>query len=62
VYGGVLSLHMGQQIEQQQKYKNNIWGGLRRLPFDIVHATTNLKHAGVTEGGWDTTCDQVGTY
>jgi hypothetical protein len=24
VYGGVLSLHMGQQIEQQQKYKNNI--------------------------------------
>jgi hypothetical protein len=26
--------------------------GLRWLPFDILHATTNQKQAGVTEGGW----------
>ena len=27
--------------------------GLRWPPFDILHTTTNQKHAGVTEGGWD---------
>ncbi len=27
--------------------------GLRWQPFDNLHATTNQKHAGVTEGGWD---------
>ncbi len=27
--------------------------GLRWPPFDILHATTNQKHAGVMEGGWD---------
>jgi hypothetical protein len=27
--------------------------GLKWPPFDILHATTNQKHAGVMEGGWD---------
>jgi hypothetical protein len=27
--------------------------GLRWPPFDILHATTNQKQAGVMEGGWD---------
>jgi hypothetical protein len=31
------------------------------MPFDILHATTNQKHAGVTEGGWDRMRDQAGT-
>ncbi len=26
--------------------------GLRWPPFNILHATTNQKHAGVMEGGW----------
>jgi hypothetical protein len=29
VYGGVLSLCLGRQIEQQQKHKNKTWCGLR---------------------------------
>jgi hypothetical protein len=35
--------------------------GLRWLPFDNLHATTNQKHAGVTEGGWDRPRDRVRT-
>jgi hypothetical protein len=35
--------------------------GLRWPPFDILHATTNQKHAGATEGGWDRPCDRAGT-
>jgi hypothetical protein len=35
--------------------------GLRWLPFDNLHATTNQKHAGVTEGGWDRPCDRAKT-
>jgi hypothetical protein len=31
--------------------------GLRWLPFDILHATTNQKHAGVMEGGLDRSPD-----
>ncbi len=30
------------------KYNKGKW-----LPFDNLHATTNQKHAGVMEGGWD---------
>jgi hypothetical protein len=60
VYGGVLSLCLGWKIKQQQKYKNNTYHGLRWPPFDILHTTTNQKHAGVTGGGWDRTRDWVG--
>ncbi len=54
VYGGCVFLISGWQIEQQKKLqKPNTTKALdgRRLIF--CHATTNQKHAGVTEGGWD---------
>ncbi len=35
--------------------------GLRWPLFDILHATTNQKHAGVTEGGWDRPRDRART-
>ncbi len=35
--------------------------GLRWPPFDILHATTNQKNAGVTEGGWDRPRDRART-
>ncbi len=28
-------------------------GDISDEPFDFFHATTNQKHAGMTEGGWD---------
>ncbi len=28
-------------------------GDIPDKPFDFFHATTNQKHAGLTEGGWD---------
>ena len=61
VYRGVLSLQSGRQIEQQKEYKNIMRRGLRWPPFDILPATTNQKHADVTEGGWDRTRDWVET-
>jgi hypothetical protein len=33
--------------------------GLRWLPFDILHATTNQKQAGMMEGGWDRPCNHA---
>jgi hypothetical protein len=40
------------------KYNEGLrWG--RRLIF--CHATTNQKHAGVTEGGWDRPCNRART-
>ncbi len=35
--------------------------GLRWPPFDNLHATTNQKHAGVMEGGWDRPRDRART-
>ncbi len=35
--------------------------GLRWPPFDILHTTTNQKHAGVMEGGWDRPRDRART-
>ncbi len=29
------------------------YGDIPDEPFDFFHVTTNQKHAGVTEGGWD---------
>jgi hypothetical protein len=43
-----------------KKYKNNVRGGLRWPPFDILHITTNQKQAGMTEGGWDRMHDRAG--
>ncbi len=47
--GGVSFLFWGGELKKQ------INEGLRWPPFDILHATTNQKHAGMTEGGWDRT-------
>ncbi len=30
--------------------------------MDILHAPTNQKQAGVTEGGWDRPCDRARTF
>jgi hypothetical protein len=57
VYRGVLSLCLELQIEQRNKNER-----LYRPPFDILHVTTNLKHAVMTEGGWDKTCHRAGNY
>ncbi len=35
--------------------------GLRWPLFDIFHATSNQKHVGVTEGGWDRPRDRART-
>ncbi len=35
--------------------------GLRWPLFDILHATTNQKQVGVTEGGWDRPRDRART-
>jgi hypothetical protein len=51
--GVVLFLCSGRQMEQQQKYKNKIQHGLRWPLFDILHATTNQKHADTMEKRWD---------
>ena len=36
-------------------------GDIPDEPFDFFHATTNQKHAGVTEGGWDRPHDRART-
>ncbi len=51
VYGGGVFLFLEQRIEQQKITEIKSDEGLRWPPFDILHATTNQKHAGVTEGG-----------
>ncbi len=53
VYGGGVFLISGRQIEGQKITKIKYNKGLRWPPFNILHATTNQKHAGMTEGGWD---------
>ncbi len=60
VWGGVF-LIFGRQIERQKNYKNKYDKGLRWPPFDILHATTNQKQAGVMEGGWDSPSDRART-
>ncbi len=36
-------------------------GDIPDEPFDFFHATTNQKHAGVTDGGWDRPHDRART-
>jgi hypothetical protein len=50
--GGVF-LISGRQIEQKNITKIKYDKGLSWPLFNILHATTNQKHAVVTEGGWD---------
>ncbi len=51
--GRVVFLFRGHESNNEKTYKIKYNKGLRWLPFDILHATTNQKHTGVTEGGWD---------
>ncbi len=51
--GGMLFLFRGSELNDKKITKIKYNKGLRWLPFDILHATTNQKHVGVTEGGWD---------
>ncbi len=44
-----------------KNYKNKIRCGLIQPPFNILHITTNQKHTGTMEEGWDRTPDWVGT-
>jgi hypothetical protein len=50
--GGVLFLFWG------CKLTTKALDGRRSI---FCHATTNQKHAGVTEGGWDRSCDRART-
>ncbi len=50
VYGGGVFLFSGQQIEWKKITEIKSDEGLRWQTFDILHATTNQKLAGVTEG------------
>jgi hypothetical protein len=59
-YGGVLSLHVGQQIERHKKYKNKICCGFRWPRYNILHAATNQKHMGAMEQVYVSRCDQGG--
>jgi hypothetical protein len=52
--GGSFFLILEQQIEQQQKNTKIKYNkGLRWPPYNILHATSNKKQAGMTEGGRD---------
>jgi hypothetical protein len=48
--GGVFFLFWGSKLNDKKITEIKPDEGLRWLPFDILHATTNQKHAGVTEG------------
>jgi hypothetical protein len=51
--GGVFFLFWGGELNDKKISKVKYNEGLRWLPFDILHATTNQKQVGVMEGGWD---------
>ncbi len=62
VYGGGCFSYFGaanQTTKTITKIKYN--DGLRWPPFDNLHATTNQKHVGMTEGGWDRPRDRART-
>ncbi len=51
---GVFFLFQGGELNNEKKVTKIMYNeGLRWPPFDILHTTTNQKHAGVMEGGWD---------
>ncbi len=56
--GGVISL-FGVTNRRTKNYQNVIQRGLRWPPFYILHATTNQKHSGTMEKGWDRTCNRA---
>ncbi len=62
VYGGVFFLFRGGELKDKKITKIKYNEGLRWPPFDILHATTNQKHTGVTEGGWDRPRNHAGMF
>jgi hypothetical protein len=59
--GGVFFLFRGGKLNDKKITKIKYDKGLRWLPFDILSRTTNQKHAGVMEGGWDRPRDRART-
>jgi hypothetical protein len=58
--GGGVFLILGRQIERRkQLQKENTTKALDGRRSIFCHATTNQKHTGVTEGGWDRPHDRV---
>ena len=57
--GGVFFLFWGGELNDEKITEIRYDKGLRWPPFDFFHATTNQKHAGVTEGGWDRPRDRA---
>jgi hypothetical protein len=51
--GGVFFFFRGGKLNYKKNTEIKYNEGLRWPPSDILHATTNQKHAGVTDGGWD---------
>jgi hypothetical protein len=51
--GGVFFLFRGGELNDKKNYNIKYDEGLRWPPFGNLHATTNQKHSGVMEGGWD---------
>jgi hypothetical protein len=61
ILGGVFPFWGGSNLNDKKNTKNEYNKGLRWLPFNILHATTNQKHTGMMEGGWDRTRNHVRT-
>ena len=61
VYGGVFFLFWDGKLNCKKNYKIKYNEDLRWPPFYILHVTTNEKHAGMTEGGWDRPRDRART-
>jgi hypothetical protein len=59
--GGVFFLFRGSELNNKKIKKIKYNEGLRWPPLDILHATTNQKHMGVMEGGWDRPRDHART-
>jgi hypothetical protein len=57
--GGVFLFFQGSESKDEKNYRNKI---CRWPPFDILHATTNQKHAGMTEGGWHRPHNRARTF
>ncbi len=53
VWGGCFSYFGAANRTTKKNTKIKYDEGLRCPPFDILHITTNQKHMGMTEGGWD---------
>jgi hypothetical protein len=59
--GRVFSLNRGGELNNKKITKIKYNEGLRWLPFNFFHVTTNQKHVGVTGGGWDRPHDRART-